>query len=126
MSLNTDHINQLPGADDADGDELVVVDWPGCLTTTLATKYCSKQIYDRLRAWDNIAKVILPSDYRTQLDHLIHAGKTTASVHTRARILVLTDYSQAQHRTDQVIADTLQIPRSTVMRVRTRYLDKIR
>jgi transposase len=68
-------------------------------------------------------KVVLPEDHRTQLEHLIRAGKANASVHTRARILVLTDYSQAQHRTDADIAASLQIPHSTVVRVRKRYLD---
>lgn len=69
-------------------------------------------------------KVVLPEDHRTHLAHLIHAGKANASVHTRARILLLTDYSQDQHRTDADIAAHLQIPHSTVVRVRKRYLDE--
>lgn len=68
-------------------------------------------------------KVVLPTDHRTQLEHLTRAGKTTASVHTRARILLLTDYSQQQHRTDAAIAASLRVPHSTVVRVRQRYLD---
>lgn len=68
-------------------------------------------------------KVVLPPDHRTQLEHVIHAGHTTASVHARARILLLTDDSQQQHRTDADIAASLQVPHSTVVRVRKRYLD---
>jgi transposase len=69
-------------------------------------------------------KVVLPEDHRTQLTQLIRAGKANASVHTRARILLLTDYSQDQHRTDADIAASLQIPHSTIVRVRKRYLDE--
>lgn len=69
-------------------------------------------------------KVVLSEDHRTQLTQLIRAGKANASVHTRARILLLTDYSQDQHRTDTDIAASLQIPHSTVVRVRKRYLDE--
>jgi len=68
-------------------------------------------------------KVVLPPDHRTQLEHIIRAGRVTASVHTRARILLLTDYSQEQHRTDADIAASLQVPQSTIVRVRKRYLD---
>lgn len=69
-------------------------------------------------------KVVLPPDHRTQLQRIIRAGKVNASVQTRARILVLTDYSQGQHRRDVDIAASLQIPLSTVVRVRKRYLDE--
>lgn len=45
-------------------------------------------------------------------------------MHTRAPILLLTDYSQDQHRIDADIAENLQIPHSTVVRVHKRYLYK--
>jgi transposase len=68
-------------------------------------------------------KVVLPPDHRTQLQRIIRAGRVNASVQTRARILVLTDYSQDQHRRDADIAAILQIPQSTIVRVRKRYLE---
>lgn len=54
---------------------------------------------------------------------MIRAGKVTASVQARARILLLTDYSQGQHLTDVDIAASLLVSQSTVVRVRRRYLN---
>ncbi|HEY3379210.1 MAG TPA: helix-turn-helix domain-containing protein [Armatimonadota bacterium] len=69
-------------------------------------------------------KVVLPPDHHTQLERIIHAGKVTASVHARARILLLTDYGQGQHLTDVDIAASLRVSQSTVVRVRKRYLNE--
>jgi transposase len=67
-------------------------------------------------------KVILPPEHRTQLEHILRRGKVNASVQARARILLLTDYSQGQHWTDVDIAASVRVSQSTVVRVRKRYL----
>ena len=53
---------------------------------------------------------------RQKLRELVRTGKNKARVITRARILLLSD----EGRTDQQIADALQIGRATVERIRRR------
>ena len=53
---------------------------------------------------------------RQKLRELVRTGKNKARVITRARILLLSD----EGRTDQQVADALQIGRATVERIRRR------
>ena len=57
---------------------------------------------------------------REHLDNLIRKGNTPARVQTRVRILLLSDQSQGQRRTEQQIADALLCSPSTVGNVRRR------
>jgi hypothetical protein len=64
----------------------------------------------------------LTSEERTELEQLIRTGNAPARTHTRARILLLSDRSQGQKRTDQEVADAVLCSRRTVMNVRRRFL----
>jgi transposase len=65
--------------------------------------------------------ISLSAQEREHLDNLIRKGNAPARVQTRARILLLSDQSQGQHRTEQQIADALLCSPSTVGNVRRRF-----
>ena len=65
-------------------------------------------------------KLHLTSQQRKQLDKLIRSGAAQARTLTKARLLLLTDYSQGAHRTDEQIASALGVSMSTIVRVRQR------
>lgn len=64
----------------------------------------------------------LTEEQRTKLEQLIRAGDAPARTHTRARILLLSDRSQGQKRTDQEVAEAALCSKSTVVSVRRRLL----
>lgn len=64
----------------------------------------------------------LTEEQRTALEQLIRIGDAPARTHTRARILLLSDRSQGQKRTDQEVADAVLCSKSTVVNVRRRFL----
>jgi putative transposase len=66
--------------------------------------------------------VELTEEQRTELEQLIRTGDAPARTHTRARILLLSDRSQGQKRTDQEVADAALCSKSTVVNVRRRLL----
>jgi len=83
----------------------------------------------RFLAWDGIlcdmgtqTPIERTSEERTELEQLIRTGNAPARTHTRARILLLSDRSQGQKRTDQEVADAVLCSRRTVMNVRRRFL----
>jgi len=57
-----------------------------------------------------------------QLEKLLRSGTALARTLTKARVLLLTDYSTGQHMTDEDIAATLQVSMPTIRRVRRRCL----
>jgi transposase len=67
-------------------------------------------------------QVVLTAEQRTELEQLIRSGDAPARTHTRARILLLSDRSQGQKRTDQEVADAMLCSKSTVVNVRRRLL----
>ena len=64
----------------------------------------------------------LTSEQRAELETGIKSGHAPARVQTRARILLLTDRSQGQFRTDKEIAEALLCSTATVANVRKRFL----
>jgi len=83
----------------------------------------------RFLVWDGIlcdmgkhTPIERTSEKRTELEQLIRTGNAPARTHTRARILLLSDRSQGQKRTDQEVADAVLCSRRTVMNVRRRFL----
>lgn len=68
------------------------------------------------------AKLHLSSQQRMRLEKLVRSGNAKARTLTKARILLLTDYSTGQHMTDEAIAATLQVSMPTIGRVRQRCL----
>jgi putative transposase len=64
----------------------------------------------------------LTTEQRTELEQLIRTGDAPARTHTRARILLLSDRSEGQKRTDQEVADAVLCSTSTVINVRRRFL----
>jgi putative transposase len=64
----------------------------------------------------------LTEDQRTELEQLIHAGNAPARKQTRARILLLSDRSHGQKRTDQEVADAALCSISTVRSIRRRFV----
>src|SRR5512135_469522 len=67
--------------------------------------------------------VELDQDERKELEQLIHSGKSPARMQTRARILLLSDRSQGQQRTDQEVAEAVLCSPSTVFSIRHRYIE---
>ena len=68
-------------------------------------------------------QIELKVDERTELEQMIHAGNAPARKQTRARILLLSDRSQGQKRTDQEVADAVMCSLSTVRSIRRRYIE---
>jgi hypothetical protein len=66
--------------------------------------------------------VELDHDERKELEQLIHSGSAPARKQTRARILLLSDRSQGQKRTDQEVAAAVLCSPSTVLSIRHRYI----
>ena len=64
----------------------------------------------------------LTQEQRTQVEQLIRKGDTPARTNTRARILLLSDRSQGEQRTDREVADAVLCSMSTVTNVRHRFL----
>jgi hypothetical protein len=76
----------------------------------------------RFLAWDGIlcdmgkhTHIELTSEERTELEKLIRTGNAPARTHTRARILLLSDRSQGQKRTDQEVADAVCVQKHGAM-----------
>lgn len=65
----------------------------------------------------------LTTEQRTELEQLIRTGDISARTNTRARILLLSDRSQGQKRTDQEVADAVLCSKGTVRNVRQRFLE---
>jgi transposase len=63
----------------------------------------------------------LSDEQRQELEHLIRTGNAPARTYTRARILLLTDRSQGQKRTDGEVAAALLCSQGTVANVRRRF-----
>jgi transposase len=69
-------------------------------------------------------QIQLTQDERTQLEQLIRGGEAPARTNRRARVLLLSDRSQGQRRTDGEVAAAALCSLSTVRNVRRRYLDE--
>ncbi len=67
--------------------------------------------------------VVLTEEQRIELEQLIRSGNLSARTNTRARILLLTDRSQGQQRTDQQVAEAVLCSKGTVGNVRRRFLE---
>jgi putative transposase len=65
----------------------------------------------------------LNADERTELEQLIHSGNAPARKQTRARILLLSDRSEGQKRTDQEVAEAVLCSTTTVWNIRQRYIE---
>lgn len=70
------------------------------------------------------AKVYLSEDQRTYLENLIRAGKSSARIQTRARILLLSDRSRGKVRQDIEVAEALMICAASVSRIRRRFVSE--
>ena len=66
--------------------------------------------------------VELTKEQRAELEQLIHAGNAPARKQTRARILLLSDRSHGQKRTDQEVADAVLCSTSTVRSIRRHFV----
>ena len=67
-------------------------------------------------------QIDLTEEQRTELGQLIRSGKAPARTNTRARILLLSDRSGGQKRTDREVAAAILCSQSTVLNVRRRFL----
>jgi putative transposase len=65
----------------------------------------------------------LTSQQRKQLHKLIRSGSAKARTLTKARILLMTDYSKGAHRTDEEVGSALGVSMRTIVRVRRRCLE---
>jgi transposase len=66
-------------------------------------------------------KVYLTASDRQELEVMIRSGSARARTLTKARILLLTDYSTHQHCTDPVIAKGVMCGIGTIIETRKRY-----
>ncbi len=64
----------------------------------------------------------LTKEQRAELEQLIRSGHAAARTYTRARILLLSDRSQGQKRTDEAVAEAVLCSNKTVANVRRRFL----
>lgn len=64
----------------------------------------------------------LTQEQRTQVEQLIRKGDLPARTNARARILLLSDRSQGEQRTDQEVAAATLCSQGTVVNVRRRFL----
>ena len=70
-------------------------------------------------------KVTLTAEERQHLQQLVSAGKAAARKINHARILLLTDESDDRlQRTDEQVAQTLQLGLRTIARVRQRFVEE--
>lgn len=65
--------------------------------------------------------VTLTAEERTQLEQLTRSGSSRARTQTKARILLLTDRSHGERRTDDEIARVLGVSKPTIIRTRRRF-----
>jgi len=69
-------------------------------------------------------RVTLTEEEREALKKLVSAGKGAARKLLHARVLLLTDQGEhGQHRSDEELTDALGVSRSTVYRVRERFVE---
>ena len=68
--------------------------------------------------------VNLNAEQRTKLEEMIHKGESSAREQTRARILLLSDRSQGQKRTQAEIAEALMCSAATVGNIRRRFVQE--
>jgi len=66
-------------------------------------------------------KINLTTEERERLESLISSGAEPARTQRRARILLLSDYSEGNHWPDKAIAEALLCSQKTVVNIRQRY-----
>ena len=71
-----------------------------------------------------IYRVVLSAEEREELRALVSKGKSAARKQTHARVLLLCDESNGKRRADMEVASTLSVGRSTVERVRRRFVEE--
>jgi transposase len=65
--------------------------------------------------------VYLTDEQRKELEEMIHKGESSARKQTRARILLLSDRSQGQKRSQVEVAEVLMCNATTVGNIRRRF-----
>ena len=68
-------------------------------------------------------RIELKDEERSELERLIRSGNAPARKQTRVRILLLSDRSQGQKRTDPQVAEAVMCSTSTVGNIRRRYVE---
>ena len=71
-----------------------------------------------------IYRVVLSAEEREELRALVSKGRSAARKQTHARVLLLCDESDGKRRADMEVASTLSVGRSTVERVRRRFVEE--
>lgn len=64
----------------------------------------------------------LTDEQRTHLENLIRSGSAPARTQTRARVLLLSDCTRQDHRSDAQVAEVLLVSIPTVLRIRRRFV----
>ena len=67
--------------------------------------------------------VVLTQEERSELKQLIHSGRACARTQMRARILLLSDRSCGEKRTDNAVAEAVMCCNTSVRNVRRKYLN---
>ena len=76
----------------------------------------------KLKGMSKKQDVYLTVERRTKLEEMIHKGESTAREQTRVRILLLSDRSQGQRRTQAEIAEALRCSAATVGNICRRFI----
>src|SRR5512138_2433010 len=69
-------------------------------------------------------RVKLTGEQRQYLQDFTNSGRHLAREHKKARLLLLSDWSQGTPPTDQQVADAVGVDRRTVMRTRRRFAEE--
>jgi transposase len=76
----------------------------------------------KMQGMRNRYTIRLTDEERTHLENLIRSGSAPARVQTRARILLLSDCTRQDHRSDRQVAEALLVSAPTVLRIRRKFV----
>lgn len=68
--------------------------------------------------------ISLTQEERSKLEQIVRSGNAPARTQTRVRILLLSDRSLGDKRTDKVVAEAVMCDPTTVRNIRRKYLDQ--
>lgn len=78
-------------------------------------------VYRKLVGMSKQHHVYLTVEQRQELEEMIHKGKSSARKQTRARILLLSDRSQGQRRSQAEVGEAVMCNATTVGNIRRRF-----
>lgn len=68
--------------------------------------------------------IVLSSDEKKELKDIVKKGKSSAALIRRANVILMSDSSEGEKKTEEEIASSLNISRQTVHNIKVKYLSK--